>query len=287
MPVQWKKHFALLLTLGMLSWLYVFAATPGVAADENTSWLNAHNTYRATHNAPPVTWSDELARSAGQWASTCPSGHSGGIYGENIAWATYDMEPRDVVKLWYDEIEKYDFSNPGFNLKTGHFTQVVWKNTTQIGCAHVEGCGNWQHTWVCEYSPAGNIIGQFAQNVSPKNGSTPSQTQCDNNNTWDGTTYILTLRGIDIAGNNDPDESSVFAVMKLVGFDPEHLRFELLQADWDSEHHKGTYYPDSHRLKFLIDLDQTCYEVTMAMETGDQGQVYFILTSIAEAPHIL
>ncbi len=281
-----KKLLTLLLASGMFSWLSVFGATVSAAADDNMQWVNAHNTYRAAHNAPPVTCSDELARSAERWASACPSGHSGGIYGENIAWATYDMTPKDVVKLWYDEISEYDFANPGFSHETGHFTQVVWKATTRIGCAHVEGCGNWQHTWVCEYSPAGNIVGQFAQNVLPANNTGTTGSQCDNNNTWDGATYILTLRGIDIAGNDDPDESSVFAVMKLVGFDPEHLRFELLQADWDSEHHEGTYYPDSHRLKFLIDLDETCYEVTMSMEM-EQGRIYFILTSIAEAPHIL
>jgi pathogenesis-related protein 1 len=50
-----------------------------------------------------------------------------------------------------------------------HFTQVVWKGTRQVGCAHVScapgkifpakfGSAAFH---VCEYSPPGNVIGQF------------------------------------------------------------------------------------------------------------------------------
>jgi hypothetical protein len=36
--------------------------------------------------------------------------------------------------MWYGEIAKYDFRRGGFSMDTGHFTQVVWRSTTTIGC---------------------------------------------------------------------------------------------------------------------------------------------------------
>ena len=35
-----------------------------------------------------------------------------------------------AIKMWTDEVSEYDPANPQFS----HFTQVVWKATTQLGC---------------------------------------------------------------------------------------------------------------------------------------------------------
>lgn len=68
----------------------------------------------------------------------------------------------------------YDFDLPtGYTEETGHFTQLVWRETTQVGCAAFD-CGYNADTdtdgeggrprrakgWyvVCEYSPGGNVI---------------------------------------------------------------------------------------------------------------------------------
>ena len=104
-----------------------------------------------------------------------------------------------------------------------------------------------------------------------------------NNNEWNVETQTLTLRGIDIPGNTNPDEHSVFAVMHLTGVDQlNRLRFQLLQADWDSERGEGTYYPDSQRVNFLITIQMTTYDVWMDLEQDDQGLIFFIVSSLKQ-----
>jgi len=133
--------------------------------------LSAHNTIRAQHGASDLTWSDELASKAQQWANGCVFQHSGGTlgpFGENLAAGTgssYDIAT--AVKSWTDEVSEYDANNP----QPSHFTQVVWKASTQVGCALQMCSGIFAASfgqasyYVCEYSPQGNVIGEFAQNV--------------------------------------------------------------------------------------------------------------------------
>lgn len=69
----------------------------------------------------------------------------------------------------YNERKNYDFTNPGFSEDTQQFTQLVWKDTTLVGVAIVENsCGPIRV--VAHYSSAGNIDGQYDDNVSPRKG---------------------------------------------------------------------------------------------------------------------
>jgi len=115
-----------------------------------------------------------LASKAQQWAANCQFVHSGGKlgqFGENLAAGTggaYNIAA--AVKSWTDEASSYDSNNP----VPSHFTQVVWKSTTQLGCA-LQICNNNNifdaskfgptKFVVCEYSPPGNVLGQFSENV--------------------------------------------------------------------------------------------------------------------------
>lgn len=146
-------------------------ASPGGAKTIAQRFVDAHNAVRANHCAAPLTWSPELAAVAQRWADTlrdkgCTFGHSGGQYGENLAAGTEGvLDPEATVKMWYDEIAKYKFPDGGFAMDTGHFTQVVWRGTTKVGCGHSQCKGN--DIWVCNYDPAGNWDGQYRDNVLP------------------------------------------------------------------------------------------------------------------------
>ena len=135
-------------------------------------FVDAHNRYRAKHCAPPLVWSKQLADVAQKWANTlrdkgCIFGHSPGMkYGENLAAGTQGaLDPERTVDMWYDEIRLYKFPNGGFSMETGHFTQVVWRSTSQVGCGHVTCKGN--DIYVCNYDPPGNWEGRYRQEVLP------------------------------------------------------------------------------------------------------------------------
>ena len=165
-----NRQTSLYLSTASATILFLINSLTALAAPpvQITAWLENHNNYRTLHGVPSVVWSDTVADNAQAYADTCPDSHSGSEYGENLAWATYDMEESEVVQMWYDEEPLYDYDNPGFSYATGHFTQVVWKGTTQIGCGFKSGCP-WPNStvWVCQYNPPGNYIGQFAENVLP------------------------------------------------------------------------------------------------------------------------
>ncbi len=136
------------------------------------AYIDAHNKVRAKHCAPPLEWSDKLAKIAQSWANElqkkgCVFGHSPGAkYGENLAAGTIGaLDPESTVAMWYDEIKLYKFPNGGFSMETGHFTQVVWTTTTSVGCGQVQCKGN--DIIVCNYDPPGNWEGQYKQHVLP------------------------------------------------------------------------------------------------------------------------
>jgi len=132
--------------------------------------LLQHNNYRAARQLPYLTWSNELAADARAWAVHLAAIGKGdhdqrirGREGENIWWGTAGaFSYSDMVSFWGSEKKNFVYDvfpncRKG-KAVVGHYTQVVWKNTTSVGCALAS---NGQTDYlVCRYSPAGNIIGQ-------------------------------------------------------------------------------------------------------------------------------
>ena len=68
---------------------------------------------------------------------------------------------------WYNEMNTYNFSNPGYNIKTHHFTQLVWDSSNEIGVGFAVYHGILFNYYYCvsHYFPKGNIQGEYEKNV--------------------------------------------------------------------------------------------------------------------------
>lgn len=138
--------------------------------------LDRHNKYRCMHKTPLLEWDAEVAAMAQRHADKGQMGHSsrsertinGESCGENIAWGMPTYSGLQSTDAWYDEIKNTPGGKgkvTGFGGGTGHYTQVVWKGSTKIGCGR--GKANNGDLWVCQYCPAGNFMGKYEQNVLP------------------------------------------------------------------------------------------------------------------------
>ena len=134
--------------------------------------VDRHNYWRSKVGTPALVWSDKMAAFAQAWATElstrgCEMKHrprkgkwNGSAYGENIYWSSgLKNHAADVVDAWASEVVYYDsISGKCKNDVCGHYTQLVWSKTSEIGCGMAK-CGN-QEIWVCNYNPPGNYIGQ-------------------------------------------------------------------------------------------------------------------------------
>ena len=87
--------------------------------------------------------------------------------GQNLSYMYgQEMTGTAVTDMWYDEVQNYDFSKGQFSPNSGHFTQVVWCNTTEMGIAKATASDGSNYA-VANYVPPGNVVGQFTRNVLP------------------------------------------------------------------------------------------------------------------------
>jgi uncharacterized protein YkwD len=148
-----------------------------IPAFNSSEMLSAHNKIRAEVGVPKLSWSTELAKSAEVWSQTlkaegCKMRHDYNTdYGENIYWQQQSggdisdliSSPTTAVTWWAAEESNYNYDKNTCTKgeQCGHYTQIVWSDTTDVGCG-VSSCTlNNKRTdiWVCRYNPGGNIIG--------------------------------------------------------------------------------------------------------------------------------
>lgn len=140
-----------------------------------------HNIHRANHSSPNVTWDLNLAATAQKIAKTCVFAHNmtvdGGGYGQNIAAGIQQSNISYIISdLFYNSEAPafnglYGQAQPSYaNFGAwGHFSQVVWKSTTKVGCATYPCPGGLKNVGanvpkyftVCNYKSPGKLGARF------------------------------------------------------------------------------------------------------------------------------
>src|ERR1041385_2857615 len=129
--------------------------------------LAEHNKYRAQVGVPALTWSDQLAQGAQRWADTIAAldqmkhSQTSGV-GENLAmWTGTNPTLNNMIGFWEKEKALFvpgtfpNVSRDGKWLSVSHYTQMIWRKTTQVGCGVGHGKSDFL---VCWYSPQGNYM---------------------------------------------------------------------------------------------------------------------------------
>lgn len=105
--------------------------------------LRAHNEFRTKHAVPTLRLNKKLCKFAEEWAKVIaargtPAHRLNSPYGENIfcSWssnAAVTVEGWEPAEHWYSEGINHVFGKEPATLKTGHFTQVIWKDSRELG----------------------------------------------------------------------------------------------------------------------------------------------------------
>lgn len=167
------------ITILVVAALSAFAAHAGGV--DPAALISAHNKWRAEAGVTDkLAYSPALAAKAQAWAdhlkqtNHCQMRHSkpDGRYGENLYWGSamlwsdgykelQQVTSTQVVDSWGSEKADYDYAGnhctPG--KMCGHYTQLVWRSTTTVGCGMAVCEDTQEQVWACQYLPAGNWIG--------------------------------------------------------------------------------------------------------------------------------
>lgn len=181
---------AILLSGALLFMVHYVSTTPPIVFRSYwTKSIDKINSLRKLHSVKNITVREDLNQAAQHWADQMVEynlwSHSPTPYGENIAkgWSSsidlFESTDKNefvnnAIDLWYDEVHIYDFSKQGWSQSTGHFTQLVWKDTTNIGIGIAYSKKTKAVFVVMNFWPSGNWNNGFYANVFPPNVFPPS-----------------------------------------------------------------------------------------------------------------
>ncbi|CAH0560169.1 unnamed protein product [Brassicogethes aeneus] len=172
--------------------------------------------YEKRNNQPPaanmniMTYNMELEYIAQCWANACngnPLNHDQcrrtseySHVGQNLGFIYSSISEINIVKalkqlilIWYDEVAL--FKNEWINstedrngIKVGHYTQMLWADTIEIGCAttyyttpsdkNLTNVDLWHNLLlVCNYGPGGNYIGAPLYEIGRPTSNCPKGTK--------------------------------------------------------------------------------------------------------------
>ncbi len=136
--------------------------------DQIASMIQRSNEIRGEASVlVPVTWNSYLALSAQGHANVLAASgkleHSQTEYGENL-YASFEQATYvDAVNAWYVEKSYYDYASNSCieGQECGHYTQIIWEATTEVGCGRASIGTQGSSVIVCQYNPPGNIAGEL------------------------------------------------------------------------------------------------------------------------------
>lgn len=152
-------------------------AAPGVGEPPELMGITLfHNQVRlmvvTSTPLPALQWDASLAATAAAWVAMCqntdgfpqimdhnPNRSAGYPYqvGENLYASSGTATAQGAVNTWAAEKPNYNPSTGACTGSCGHYTQVVWRTTLELGCARGNCPGiQYPSTIVCNYGPAGN-----------------------------------------------------------------------------------------------------------------------------------
>jgi len=161
------------LSLFTMSSLADAAALNRTAPQTAARLLASHNAERARMRVPPLQWDSMLAASAAAYGPVLerlgrlqhsPKTSRPGQR-ENLWMGTRGyFAPEQMVGTWIAERRAFrpgvfpNVSATGNWYDVSHYTQLIWKGTTRVGCA-IHPTAQWEYL-ICRYSPPGNIDGR-------------------------------------------------------------------------------------------------------------------------------
>ncbi|XP_056305424.1 peptidase inhibitor 16 [Danio aesculapii] len=180
-------------------WVILSLAVGQLTEQEILTIVDLHNELRSQVQPSAafmqkVVWDEAIRLVAEGYAAKCIWDHNPELedltMGENLFVGTGPFNATKAVMDWFNENLDYDYdkNDCADNKMCGHYTQLVWANTTKIGCA-TYFCDTLEQLdfekatlLVCDYYPHGNIEGQKPYESGESCSKCPDEkSECENN----------------------------------------------------------------------------------------------------------